>query len=134
VSLGLTAHLTARFLMSFRDGLLAGETHVASLRRALGDCGPSHWRFALVTCGIALALRTADIAAVRTFGGLLAGMTAATLFSTLVFLPALLAGRIGRWLQAATPAAAPTTSLPEVLPSPHVRFEPVPRDVVRPAV
>lgn len=135
LSLALSGHLTSRLLLAFRDGLLAGETHVAAMRRALTEGAGAHWRFAMITVGIALALRATDLAAVRSFSGLFAAMTATHLLTTLVLLPAMLAGRIGRWLQAGTPAAEPLAAgLSEALPSPHVRFEPAPRDLVRPAV
>jgi predicted RND superfamily exporter protein len=135
LALGLSAQASLRLLLSFRDGIQAGESHVAAMRRALAERGAGNWRFAIVAIGMAFVLTRTDITSLRSFGALLAAMIATTQFTAMILLPALLAGRIGRWLEQALrgPGSAVVAN-PEVIKSPHVRFEPAARDVVRPAV
>jgi hypothetical protein len=60
-------------------------------------------------------------------------MIAASQLSLVVLLPSLLAGRCGLWLQRSLRPTSPA-SMHDEHPSPHVRFEPAARDVVRSAV
>lgn len=135
VALGLSAHLSTRMLLSFRAGIQAGEAHVNAMRRAMTEVSPGNWRFAIVSVGVALALTRSEIAVLGRFGGLLAAMLATTQLTATILLPALLAGKVGRWLERALrgPETAAVSS-PDVIQSPHVRFEPAARDTVRPAV
>ncbi|MFO1096006.1 MAG: hypothetical protein U0992_22275 [Planctomycetaceae bacterium] len=133
VALAISTQSAAQLLIWFRGGVLDGDGHADAARQALIECGAGLWRLTLVAIGVALALRTCEVEAVGRFGGLLAGLIGATQLTTLVLLPALLAGRIGRWLQRAL-CPRPIVKVHEAAPSPHVKFEPALRDVVRPAV
>jgi len=135
VALTLSANLSARLLLAFRDAIQSGESHVAAMKRAVSEVSTGNWRFAIVTIGVALVLGRSEIAVLGRFGGLIAAMLVATQLTGTILLPALLAGKVGRWLERALrgpETAAVSTS--DVIQSPHVRFEPAARDTVRSAM
>jgi predicted RND superfamily exporter protein len=135
VALTLSANLSSRLLLSFRDAIRSGESHVAAMKRAMPEVSTGNWRFAIVAIGVALMLGRSEIAVLGRFGALIAAMLVATQLTGTILLPALLAGKVGRWLERALrgpeTAAVPSS---DVIQSPHVRFEPAARDSVRSAV
>ncbi|MBL8848719.1 MAG: MMPL family transporter [Planctomycetaceae bacterium] len=126
----LGTHSAVQLLHRFKSAMDQGSSHADAARQALAEFGPGCWRFSIVSIGGLLALLPSEVAAVRQFAGLLASMIAATQLAVIVLLPALLAGRVGRWLQGVQRPRV--TAMQEETHSPHVRFEPTAlRDTVR---
>jgi hypothetical protein len=101
----------------------------------MGEVSSGNSRFAIIAIGVTLVMAWSEIAVLGRFGGLLAAMLASIQLATTILLPAMLAGRVGGWLERALRGPESTAvAEPEVTPLPHVRFEPAVRDAVRPAV
>jgi len=99
VALGIAVDGTLHLITWFRNGLLEGKTRDEALSEALGHCGPamSQTSFAI---GIGMfVLYFADLLLISRFGWLMASLIGAALIADLVFLPALLAGVLGRIIQ-----------------------------------
>ena len=137
VGLLVGVHSTTRLLAKFRERIQLGENHQDATRHALGQCGPAGLRFATVCVVGLMLLGRSELTALSQAARLLAGMIAASQLSCLILLPSLLSGRMGRWFEKALrPRRSPKelASDDDETPSPHVRFEPASRDVVRPAI
>ncbi len=102
VALGIavdgTLHLLTWFQRLVREGLPVDR----AVGKALEHCGPAMWQTsAAVGLGM-LALLPADLLLVSRFGWIMAALIIAALVADVIFLPALLGGRLGRLIQQAT--------------------------------
>jgi predicted RND superfamily exporter protein len=135
VALVLGMFHAAHLLSRFRDGLDCGGSRAQSLRGALQFCGPSVWQSSVILGGGLLVLSAAPWLPLSRCGATAVAMLAATVFSQMVFLPALLAGPLGAALErtlAARRVREESTQVTGSVPGPHVRLTThLQRDVAR---
>lgn len=124
VALGIAIDGTLHLLTWFRDGLARGLSREEAIARSLGHCASALWQTSTAIALGLLMLVFADLLLISRFGWLMAALIAAALLGDLVYLPALLAGRLGRLIESSLPgrsagASAETRrapSLPETVP------------------
>jgi predicted RND superfamily exporter protein len=135
VALAFGMHHAAHLLSSFQDGRDRGESRAQSLLGAFQFCGPSVWQSSVILGGGLLVLSASPWLPLGRCGATTAGLLAATMFSQMVFLPALLAGPLGAALErtlAARSVREESTQATGSAPAPHVRLTPhLQRDVAR---
>lgn len=101
VALGIAVDGTLHLLTWFRHGIANGRTRRVAISEALDHCGPALCQTSFAV-GIGLfVLFPAELLLISRFGWLMAAMIATALFADLVFLPSLLAGRLGSWIMKA---------------------------------
>lgn len=101
VALGIAVDGTLHLLTWFRQGIANGRTRRVAISEALGHCGPALCQTSFAV-GIGLfVLFPAELLLISRFGWLMSAMIVTALFADLVFLPALLAGRLGTWIMIA---------------------------------
>ncbi|MCA9075588.1 MAG: MMPL family transporter [Planctomycetaceae bacterium] len=124
VALGIAVDGTLHLLTWFRDGILKGMSRKVAVIKALAHCGPAMWQTsAAIGLGL-LMLYPADLLMISRFGWLMAALIGAALFADVVFLPALLAGPLGRLIERTVSRSAnelsDTPSQPKAsAPKPH---------------
>jgi uncharacterized protein len=121
VALGIAVDGTLHLLTWFRKGILDGLPRGEAVAHALSHCGPAMFQTsAIVGIGL-LMLCPAELLLISRFGWLMAALIGAALLADVVFLPALLAGPLGRLIES-TVAADPTqrTQPPARPPDPHL--------------
>ena len=102
VALGIAVDGTLHLLTWFQQLVRQGMPIDRAVGKALEHCGPAMWQTsAAVGLGM-LALLPADLLLVSRFGWIMAALIIAALIADVIFLPALLAGRLGRLIQRAT--------------------------------
>ena len=99
VALGIaidgTVHLLNWFENGIRDGLTRNEAAIA----ALVHSGPPMMHTTCIICSGLLMLTGADLLLVSRFGWLLAALVFAALIGDIIYLPALLQGKLGQLIQ-----------------------------------
>ena len=101
VALGIAVDGTLHLLTWFRQGIANGRTRRVAISEALDHCGPALCQTSFAV-GLGLfVLFPAELLLISRFGWLMAAMIATALFADLVFLPSLLAGRLGAWIMKA---------------------------------
>lgn len=121
VALGIAVDGTLHLLTWFRLGIRKGLSRSEAVAEALGHCGPAMWQTsAAVGLGL-LMLYPADLLLVSRFGWLMAALIGAALVADVIFLPALLAGSLGRLIEKQVACPDPTSppSSQSQPPSPH---------------
>jgi predicted RND superfamily exporter protein len=121
VALGIAVDGTLHLLTWFRVGIRNGLSRSEAVAEALGHCGPAMWQTsAAVGLGL-LMLFPADLLLVSRFGWLMAALIGAALVADVIFLPALLAGSLGRLIEKQVACPDPTSppSSQSQPPSPH---------------
>ncbi len=121
VALGIAIDGTLHLLTWFRYGLARGYGREESIARALAHCAQAMWQTsAAIALGL-LMLAFADLLLISRFGWLMAALIAAALVGDLVYLPALLAGWLGRLIErsAAAGAAGASAQKPRASPLPE---------------
>ncbi len=103
VALGIAVDGTLHLLTWFRAGIADGLTRDEAAAHALAHCGPAMWQTSLAVGVGLLMLYPADLLLISRFGWLMAALIAVALLADIIFLPALLAGPLGRLLQQSTP-------------------------------
>lgn len=99
VALGIAVDGTLHLLTWFRDGLKAGMSREEAIIKGLEHCGPAMFQTsAIVAIGL-LMLAPAQLLLIAKFGKLMAMLIAAALVADIIFLPALLAGPLGRLIE-----------------------------------
>jgi predicted RND superfamily exporter protein len=99
VALGIAVDGTLHLLTWFRDGLRMGLSRERAISLALAHCGPAMWQTsAAIGLGM-LMLAFADLLLISRFGWLMAALIGAALVGDIIFLPALLAGRLGTLME-----------------------------------
>lgn len=99
VALGIAIDGTLHLLTWFRDGLQKGLSRPEAIARALGHCAPAMWQTSTAIALGLLMLAFADLLLISRFGWLMAALIAAALVADLAYLPALLAGPLGRMIE-----------------------------------
>jgi predicted RND superfamily exporter protein len=108
VALGIAVDGTLHLLTWFRAGIRDGLDRSEAVAEALGHCGPAMWQTsAAVGLGL-LMLYPADLLLVSRFGWLMAALIGAALVADVIFLPALLAGPLGRLIEKQVACSDPT--------------------------
>ena len=101
VALGIAVDGTLHLLTWFRHGIANGRTRRVAISEALDHCGPALCQTSFAV-GVGLfVLFPAELLLISRFGWLMAAMIGTALFADLVFLPSLLAGRLGTWIMTA---------------------------------
>ncbi|MFP6762965.1 MAG: MMPL family transporter, partial [Planctomycetaceae bacterium] len=98
VALGIAVDGTLHLLTWFRNGIANGRTRRVAISEALNHCGPALCQTSFAVSAGLLVLFPAELSLISRFGWLMAAMITAALFADLVFLPSLLAGRLGWWI------------------------------------
>jgi len=124
VALGIAVDGTLHLLTWFRISIAQGKTRSEAVSQALGHCGPAMWQTSAAV-GIGLAvLSSADLLLISRFGFLMAALIGTALLADIIFLPALLAGPLGRLIESTAPSPGPTSAdaaQPElILSKPHL--------------
>lgn len=101
VALGIAVDGTLHLLTWFRQGIANGRTRRVAISEALDHCGPALCQTSFAISIGLLVLFPAELLLISRFGWLMAAMIVTALFADLVFLPALLAGRLGLWIMTA---------------------------------
>lgn len=107
VALGIAVDGTLHLLTWYREGLGVGRTPAEAVSGALAHCGPAMWQTSGIIGFALLMLAFSDLLLISRFGWLMASLIFAALIADLVFLPALLCGRLGRLLVAESPPPVP---------------------------
>ncbi len=110
VALGIAVDGTLHLLAWFRSGIARGLTRPGAVARALAHCGPAMCQTSLIVGVGLLMLYPSQLLLIRRFGWLMAALIGAALLADLIFLPALLAGPLGRLLQKSTLLAHQATA------------------------
>jgi predicted RND superfamily exporter protein len=138
VALGIAVDGTLHLLTWFREGVRNGKSQVDSIADALGHCGPALCQTSIAVGIGLLVLLPAELTLISRFGWLMSAMIATALIADVILLPALLSGRLGRWIIASDkkrqtketpdPFTEQATSLqnksPETVESPHPKNPP----------
>ena len=98
VALGIAVDGTLHLLTWFRKASDQGMDRSDAVAHALGHCGPAMWQ---TSCAVGIGLLMlwpADLLLISRFGWLMAALIGAALVADVIFLPALLAGPLGRLL------------------------------------
>jgi predicted RND superfamily exporter protein len=104
VALGIAVDGTLHLLTWFRQLVGEGMSVEDAVARSLEHCGPAMWQTsAAVGLGM-LTLLPAELLLISRFGWMLAALIFAALCADVLFLPALLAGRLGYLIRGATNA------------------------------
>jgi len=99
VALGIAVDGTLHLLTWFRQGIIDGKSRHEAVELGLSHCAPAMWQTsAIVAIGL-LMLAPASLLMISRFGILMAALVAAALMADIVFLPALLAGTLGRIIE-----------------------------------
>lgn len=99
VALGIAVDGTLHLLTWFRAGIIEGQSRREAICRALEHCGPAMWQTsAAVGLGL-LMLFPADLLLINRFGWLMAALIGVALVADVIFLPALLAGPLGDYIE-----------------------------------
>lgn len=99
VALGIAVDGTLHLLTWFRKGLVDGMTPREAIQQGLSHCGPAMCQTSgIVAIGL-LMLAPSDLILISRFGCLMATLVGTALIADLLFLPALLAGPLGRLIQ-----------------------------------
>lgn len=102
VALGIAVDGTLHLLTWFKELVRRGYSVHDAVAKSLEHCGPAMWQTsAAVGIGM-LTLLPAELLLISRFGWMLAALIFAALVADIVFLPALLAGPLGRIIQQAT--------------------------------
>ena len=102
VALGIAVDGTLHLLTWFRTLVREGASVEDAVARSLEHCGPAMWQTsAAVGLGM-LTLLPAELLLISRFGWMLAALIFAALVADIMFLPALLAGRLGHIIQRAS--------------------------------
>jgi predicted RND superfamily exporter protein len=99
IAMGISVDSELHFVTWFRDCLHRGMSRDEAVSHGLAHCGPAMWQSCLV---IALALQMlmfTDLLMISRFGWLMAAMTLVAMVADLVYMPALLAGLMGRVIE-----------------------------------
>ncbi len=135
VALVLGMYHAAHLLSWFRDGLDRGGSRAQSLLGTLQFCGPSVWQSGVILGGGLLVLSAGPWLPLSRCAGTTVELLALTVFSQMIFLPALLAGPLGAALErtlAARRVREESTQATGATPAPHVRLTAhLQRDVAR---
>ena len=99
VALGIAVDGTLHLLTWFQNLLREGKSIPDAVAGALQRCGPAMWQTSVCIGLGMLALVPAELLLISRFGWMLAALIFAALFADIVFLPALLAGPLGRLIQ-----------------------------------
>lgn len=116
VALGIAVDGTLHLLTWFRNGLEEGKTISQSIENALAHCGPAMWQTSAIVAISLIMLAPCELLLVSRFGLLMGALIGAALVADVIYLPALLAGPLGRLIQSTvTPKPDPgdEESLPE---------------------
>lgn len=99
VALGIAVDGTLHLLTWFRNGIIEGQSRREAIATALGHCGPAMWQTsAAVGIGL-MMLYPAELLLIHRFGWLMAALIGTALIADVVFLPALLAGPLGHFIE-----------------------------------
>eukprot|EP00913_Durusdinium_trenchii_P028355 g26583.t1 len=99
VALGIAVDGTLHLLTWFRNGIADGLSRKDAIAMALSHCGPAMWQTsAAVGIGL-MMLYPAELLLIHRFGWLMAALIGAALVADVVFLPALLAGPLGHFIE-----------------------------------
>ncbi|MBM80260.1 MAG: hypothetical protein CMJ78_06655 [Planctomycetaceae bacterium] len=99
VALGIAIDGTLHLLTWFKEGVGRGLSRDEAVSAALAHCGPAMWQTsAIVGIGL-MMLSGCDLLLVSRFGLIMAALIGAALVADIIFLPALLAGPLGRLIE-----------------------------------
>lgn len=107
IAVDATIHLLSRFRFQFRQGL----TRHAAAAKALKTCGPAMWQTTAVCAISPLVYGLSEFVPTQRFAIMMFGLLTAALIGDLLFMPAILASPLGRFLAPRLPsqtANAPT--------------------------
>lgn len=107
VALGIAVDGTLHLLTWYREGLGIGRSPADAVAGALSHCGPAMWQTSGIIGFALLMLAFSDLLLISRFGWLMASLIFAALLADLIFLPALLCGRLGRLVVSESPPPAP---------------------------
>lgn len=102
VALGIAVDGTLHLLTWFKQLVAEGHDVEDAVGLALEHCGPAMWQTSLAIGVGMLALLPAELLLVSRFGWMMAALIFAALAADVIFLPAMLGGRLGRLIKAAT--------------------------------
>ncbi len=126
VALGIAVDGTLHLLTWFREGIRKGMSREEAVIESLAHCGPAMWQTSAAVGFGLLMLYPADLLMISRFGWLMAALIGTALFADLVFLPALLAGPLGRLIVRSLPRLAvedEDVSRPPMAQAPQPHFE-----------
>jgi predicted RND superfamily exporter protein len=99
VALGIAVDGTLHLITWFQDALRKGTTRNEAISSALMHCAPAMVQTsAIVAIGL-LVLAPADLLLISRFGILMAALIIAALIADIVFMPVILAGPLGKYLE-----------------------------------
>lgn len=99
VALGIAVDDTLHLFTWFREALRQGKTRDESVVMALRHCGTAMTQTSLVIALSLLLLYPAELLLISRFGWVMAALLGAAWLSSIVLLPALLAGPLGRLIE-----------------------------------
>ena len=99
VALGIAVDGTLHLITWFRELLAEGYSIDDAVAGALERCGPAMWQTSAAVGLGTLALLPAELLLISRFGWMLAALIFAALVADIIFLPALLAGPLGHYIQ-----------------------------------
>lgn len=122
IAMGIAVDSELHFVTWFKQSLQQGMSQDDAVAHGLVHCGPAMWQSCLV---IALALQMlmfADLLMISRFGWLMAAMIIAAMLADLFFMPALLAGVMGRIIRRKLQQEAAAQPVPDraATPAPAV--------------
>jgi predicted RND superfamily exporter protein len=100
VALGIAIDGTVHLLTWFEKSLRSGMSRDDAVVKSLTHCGTAMWHTTAIICFGLLVLLSADLLLVSRFGWLMAALVFAALLGDVIVLPALLAGPLGRLIEA----------------------------------
>lgn len=101
VALGIAVDGTLHLLTWFKQLVKDGHEVEDAVGLALEHCGPAMWQTSLAIGVGMLALLPAELLLVSRFGWMMAALIFAAMIADVIFLPALLGGRLGRLIKVA---------------------------------
>jgi predicted RND superfamily exporter protein len=100
VAIGIAVDDTLHLFTWFRDSLREGKTREESVVVALRHCGTAMTQTSVVIAFSLLLLYPAELLLISRFGWVMAALLGVAWLSSVVVLPALLAGPLGRLIEA----------------------------------
>jgi predicted RND superfamily exporter protein len=110
VGLGIAVDDTVHFLTWFQRGLSEGRSRSRAILSAYQRCGTAMLETSIICSSGLVLLSASSFGPAARFGGIICLLLGAALLGDLLFLPALLAGPVGRRLFPQPPSRAESTS------------------------
>jgi predicted RND superfamily exporter protein len=112
IAIGVAVDDTIHYLEWFRNGMKAGLTRHQAIANALQHCGSAMFETMLIG-GLGLSVFAfSTFTPTQRFGIMMLTMLAVGLIGDLVWLPALLAGPLGKYFEPTVPRPTPTNETP----------------------